>query len=117
MLKTVNLRYQRPIAVAETSHTGIRRGAWVREIATEVREAKSLGVRMEGICLHPLIDQVDGASPGKWLLRGLWEVRQEGSAKSLSLSAPYAAALRAAQKTIGGEQPAPAITKPSVAPA
>jgi beta-glucosidase/6-phospho-beta-glucosidase/beta-galactosidase len=106
LLKAVGLRYQRPIAIAETSHTGIRRAAWIREIASEVRSAKRQGVRIDGICLHPLIDQVDGSNPGKWLLRGLWEVRQEGASKSLALSAPYAAALRAAQKTIGAEQPA-----------
>lgn len=103
LLMGVKRRYQRPIVIAETSHTGIRRGAWIREIAAEARAARQLGARIEGICLHPLVDQVDGASPGKWLSRGLWEVRQEGAAKSLALSAPYAAALRAAQKTVDGE--------------
>ena len=114
LLKDVSLRYRRPVTIAETSHTGIRRAAWIREIAAEVRNARHAGVRVEGVCLYPLIDQVDGSSPGKWLLRGLWEVRQEGAAKSLALSAPYAAALRAAQKTVGVELPATVATRPPV---
>ena len=101
MLKAVHLRYQRPVVIAETSHSGVRRGAWIREIAAEVRAARRLGVRIDGVCLHPMIDQLDGANPGKWLLRGLWEVRNDRGTKNIELTAPYAAALRAAQKVVG----------------
>jgi len=112
LLLGVKRRYQRPIVIAETSHTGIRRGAWIREIAMEARAARQLGARIEGICLHPLVDQVDGTSPGKWPSRGLWEVRQEGATKSLALSASYAAALRAAQKTVDREPSASVLAQP-----
>jgi UDP-galactopyranose mutase len=101
MLKAVHLRYQRPVVIAETSHSGVRRGAWVREIAAEVRAARRLGVRIDGVCLHPMIDQLDGANPGKWLLRGLWEVRNDRGTERLELNSPYASALRAAQKVVG----------------
>ena len=113
LLMGVNRRYQRPIAIAETSHTGIRRGAWIREIATEARAARQSGARIEGICLYPLVDQVDGTSPAKWPSRGLWEVRQEDGTTSLALNASYAAALRSAQKTLEGGPSAPALSQPS----
>jgi UDP-galactopyranose mutase len=87
LLRTVGLRYQRPVAIAETSHTGIRRAAWIREIAAEVRTARQMGIRIEGVCLYPLIDRIDG---------------------------PYAASLRAAQKTVGTELRAPSVTQASL---
>lgn len=102
LLKSVHARYGRPIAIAETGHTGVRRGPWIREIANEVRQAKRMGIRLEGICLHPMVDQRDDRNPGKWLLRGLWEVQAgAGGTRRLELSPAYATALRAAQKAAG----------------
>jgi hypothetical protein len=102
LLKSVHARYRRPIAIAETGHTGVRRGPWIREIANEVRQAKRMGIPVEGICLHPMVDQRDERNPGKWLLRGLWEVQScADGTRRLELSSSYASALRAAQKTTG----------------
>jgi UDP-galactopyranose mutase len=99
LLKSVHARYRRPLAISETGHTGVRRGAWIREIANEVREARRLGIPIEGICLHPLIDQRDRDHPGKWLLRGLWEVQAgAGGTRELQLSTSFAAALSGVQQ-------------------
>jgi hypothetical protein len=91
LLKTLHARYRRPIVIAETGHSGVRRGAWVREVATEVRDAIRIGVPVEGICVTPLIDQRDARRPGLCLRRGLWDTR-------LEVSRSYAASLFEAQR-------------------
>ncbi len=102
LLKTVHARYGRPIAIAETSHNGDRRGQWVREIAAEVRDAARIGIPIEGICLHPMIDQRDATNPSHWLRRGIWEVQPGPDGRSQRrLNTPYASALRAAQMVAG----------------
>jgi len=102
LLKNLHIRYGRPIAIAETSHNGVRRSSWIREIATEVREAAQIGIPVEGVCLHPVIDQRDRANTGQWLRRGLWELLPGAGAEAeRRLDPAYAAGLRAAQ-TIAG---------------
>jgi UDP-galactopyranose mutase len=105
LLRSVHARYHRPVVIAETSHTGVRRGPWIREVAAEVRQAMRTGVDVEGICLYPLIDERDTKDSGKWLRRGLWEV-QSGARENrhLELDAPYASALRAAQSITGNRR-------------
>ena len=96
LLKRAHARYGRPLVIAETSHNGVRRGTWVREIATEVRDAARIGIPVEGICIDPIIDQRDLES-GQWLRRGLWEL-QPGGDLAQSPDASYATALRMAQR-------------------
>lgn len=52
-------RYRRPLMVAETSHVGAGRTAWLDEIACEVLRARRHGVPVQGLCLYPLIDRPD----------------------------------------------------------
>ena len=49
-------RYGRPIFVAETGIEADERAAWLSHIGAEVREARRLGVPVEGICLYPVLD-------------------------------------------------------------
>ena len=44
-------RYQRPIFVGETSHVGVGRAEWIREMSDELCLAIEAGVPVEGICL------------------------------------------------------------------
>jgi UDP-galactopyranose mutase len=99
LLKDLHTRYGRPIAIAETSHNGVRRASWIRAIATEVREAGRIGIPVEGVCLHPVIDQREPANAGQWLRRGLWEPETADAPERLDQ--PYAAGLRAAQRVTG----------------
>ena len=71
LLQSVHERYGRPLVIAETGHVGVERGAWVREIAGEVREARGHGVPIEGICLFPIIDRPDLQNPAIWHSSGL----------------------------------------------
>ncbi|EPE96966.1 glycosyl transferase group 1 [Rhizobium grahamii CCGE 502] len=49
-------RYGRPVMIAETGIEGDRRAAWIEYVAQEVSAAVEAGVRMEGICLYPIVN-------------------------------------------------------------
>ena len=51
-------RYHRPIFIGETSHFGVGRGAWLREMTDEVRLARESGVPIEAVCLFPILDRL-----------------------------------------------------------
>ncbi len=98
MLEALFERYQRPILLAETSHVGSGRGAWIKDVSSEVAQAVLKGVDMQGICLYPIIDRPDWENSTQWHHSGLWDVTEEHQhAFTRTLSQPYAAALRHAQ--------------------
>ena len=74
MLMEVYQRYDRPIIVAETSHVGSGRGAWIREIAQETVIARQQGVNIEGICIYPAIDRPDWENELHWHHSGIWDI-------------------------------------------
>jgi beta-glucosidase/6-phospho-beta-glucosidase/beta-galactosidase len=73
LLEEVYQRYQRPLYIAETSHYGSGRAAWIREIAREVHAARERGVPVEGICLYPILDRHDWDDEEHWHNSGLWD--------------------------------------------
>lgn len=100
LLLEVQARYRRPLLLAETSHVGSGRGAWIREMAAEAALAVQHGASLRGICIYPVIDRPDWDDPGHWHRSGLWDVSLEGEGKERLrriLSPPYAMALRQAQ--------------------
>ena len=56
MLAETYARYGRPLFVAETGIEGDDRPIWLAHVAEEVRQARRLGVPVEGICLYPILD-------------------------------------------------------------
>jgi hypothetical protein len=56
MLAEAHQRYRRPVLLSETGAEGSARAAWLSYVSAEVREAMSLGVPVEGICLYPVLD-------------------------------------------------------------
>jgi beta-glucosidase/6-phospho-beta-glucosidase/beta-galactosidase len=66
-------RYQRPIFIGETSHVGVGRAEWIREMTDELCLAIDAGVPLEGICLYPVIDRFEWENPGHWHNSGLWD--------------------------------------------
>lgn len=73
-------RYRRPLIVAETGHIGVGRGAWLNDIASQVRETRQRGVPVEGVCLYPAVDRPDWDRPQHWHRSGLWHVAAPHSA-------------------------------------
>ncbi len=103
LLTEVQDRYSRPILLAETSHVGSGRGAWIKEVAREAVMAQQRGVELHGICLYPIVDRPDWDDPQRWHKSGLWEVNIHGEEEKhyqRVLSQPYAAGLRDAQRLI-----------------
>lgn len=95
LLAEVYDRYQRPLFIAETSHFGIGRGPWLREVADEVRQAIIQGVPIEGITLYPIIDRPDWDNLDHWHNSGLWDlVPDEQGALQRVLNEDYAAVFR-----------------------
>lgn len=76
MLMDTYQRYQRPMIIAETSHVGSGRGAWIREIAQETILAKQHGVNIEGICIYPAIDRPDWENDLHWHHSGIWDIAE-----------------------------------------
>jgi beta-glucosidase/6-phospho-beta-glucosidase/beta-galactosidase len=91
-------RYRRPLFIGETSHVGVGRADWIREIAAELWSAHDSGVPLEGICLFPIIDRMDWNDESHWHNSGLWDlVEREGGVLERVLNQEYAEALRHSQ--------------------
>jgi beta-glucosidase/6-phospho-beta-glucosidase/beta-galactosidase len=67
-------RYRRPLFIGETSHFGVGRGPWLREIYNEVQIAMRQGVPVEGITIYPIIDRPDWDDLDHWHHSGLWDL-------------------------------------------
>lgn len=94
-------RYTRPIFVGETSHVGVGRAAWIREMTDEVCLALDAGVPLEGVCLYPIIDRFEWDDPGHWHNSGLWDLQREadGTLRRV-ICAPYAEELARCQARV-----------------
>jgi beta-glucosidase/6-phospho-beta-glucosidase/beta-galactosidase len=90
-------RCGRPIHVAETSHFGVGRARWIREIAREVHTAISKGVPVDGVCLYPILDRHDWEDENHWHNSGLWDLENVGGGLRRVLNPVYAEALGGSQ--------------------
>ena len=102
-------RYGRPMILAETSHVGDGRAAWLHEVAAEVRRVRRAGVPVQGLCLYPLVDRPDWSDPKQWHRSGVWHVdghpgpggaEAGGQALQRIGEAPVLAALRQWQQVL-----------------
>ena len=101
LLSAVHRRYGRPLFLAETSHFGVGRAAWIAETAAEVRRAIDAGIPIEGICLYPVLDRPDWHYPDHWHHSGLWDLEPDGDGVlQRILIADYAAQLRREQRSL-----------------
>jgi hypothetical protein len=105
LLVEVAQRYKRPLFIAETSHYGIGRAAWLNEVASEVRIALDMGVDVEGVCLYPILDRYDWEDSTHWHNCGLWDfLLTHSGIYERSLNEPYAQALVEAQKLVSSPE-------------
>ncbi len=98
LLAEIYERYQRHLFIAETSHFGVGRGAWLREIYEEVKTAIRNGIPLEGITIYPIIDRPDWDNVEHWHNSGLWDLLpdEQGTLQRV-LNEEYAAVLREIQ--------------------
>ena len=91
-----------PLILSETSHVGVGRAEWMREIADEVAKIPA-DVDFEGICLYPIVDRPDWNDPGHWHNSGLWDFHREEDGKyTRVINEPYADEIRRAQHRFEG---------------
>lgn len=103
LLIEVYARYRRPVLIAETSHYGTGRAAWLHEIAREVSLALRHGLPLEGVCLYSILDRFDWEDRTHWHNCGLWDLCPNGNGQyERVLNTSYAQALREAQALISG---------------
>ncbi|MGI4862531.1 MAG: hypothetical protein ACRYFZ_01315 [Janthinobacterium lividum] len=101
LLKEAHRRYNRPIAITETSHPGIDRPLWLKMMGRECAAALQQGVPLLGVCLYPIIDRPDWDFLDNWHHSGMWDaaLRPDGPPHRI-LHQPSAEALLAAQATV-----------------
>ena len=101
MLSELHSRYQRPVLLAETSHVGSGRAAWVNHVASQVAQAQLAGAEVCGICLYPIVDRPLWENLAHWTQSGLWDLDRHGQNPTARLlHTPYAAALLQAQRSL-----------------
>jgi hypothetical protein len=99
LLAEVYNRYRRPLFIGETSHFGIGRGPWLREVYDEVQTAIRNEVPLEGITIYPILDRPDWDDLEHWHNSGLWDlVQDEQGVLQRVLDEDYAAVLREIQR-------------------
>lgn len=103
LLGEVYQRYRRPLCIAETSHFGIGRAPWLREIAAEACEALRSGIPLEGVCLYPILDRPDWEDLTHWHNSGLYDlVADDGGVLRRVLNPEYAEEFRRARALLDG---------------
>ena len=109
ILAEVYDRYRRPLFIGETSHIGIGRAQWLREIAAELWSANDSGIPIEGVCLFPIIDRMDWNDEQHWHNSGLWDLVKKNGRLERILHSEYAQELRHSQALLSrcgwGEPP------------
>jgi beta-glucosidase/6-phospho-beta-glucosidase/beta-galactosidase len=105
LLKEVYDRYRRPMFIAETSHVGVGRADWIRELTDEVVQAITIGVPIQAVCLYPIIDRFEWEDPTHWHNSGLWDFAPDASGNFIRiLNQPYAAEFRRSQARLPRRQ-------------
>jgi protoporphyrinogen oxidase/glycosyltransferase involved in cell wall biosynthesis len=97
LLAQLTERYQRPILLAETSHVGSGRAAWISQVTADVAQAQLNGCDIRGICLYPIIDRPLWEDLEHWPRSGLWDVDPH---KKRLLNPVYAASLQQSQRLL-----------------
>ncbi len=85
LLKQFYERYDRPLVVSETSHLGIGRGEWIREIGEECQQALEDGIDLLGVCMYPIIDRPDWDNLTHYHNSALWELEMKPGVPSMRI--------------------------------
>jgi hypothetical protein len=74
LLCDVYNRYGGDLLITESAHVGPLRAPWLRYIAEEARIALRRGVRLQGICLYPVLGMPEWHEPDVRVPMGLWDL-------------------------------------------
>lgn len=101
LVDDVYKRYQKPIAITETSHPKEDRPLWITDITEQFVHILNNNIPLWGICIYPIIDRPDWDDLITWHKSGLWDVIHEDGKLKRMLCEPFAEALLQAQQTVG----------------
>lgn len=76
-------RYGGDVIISETSHWGVHRARWLRELADEVARLSDAGVHLGGIRIYPIIGMFDWHRPRQGMPMGLWDCDSERGMRRL----------------------------------
>ncbi len=88
LMQDIGSRYGRPIFVSETGIEGAQRPQWLAYVGRAMRDAVAEGVRLEGICLYPIMGH-PGWDDDRYCPNGLFEMAQRDDGRR-STHAPLA---------------------------
>jgi hypothetical protein len=98
LIRTAWRRYGAEIVVTETSALGEARGPWIHQLSEMAAALIGEGVRLEGICLYPILGMPEWHARDQWTRMGLWDLEHEQEALERRLCGPMHDALRLAQR-------------------
>jgi hypothetical protein len=75
LLCDVSNRYGGDLLITETAHVGPLRAPWLRYVTEEARIALRRGVRLQGICLYPVLGMPEWHEPEITVPMGLWDLQ------------------------------------------
>jgi beta-glucosidase/6-phospho-beta-glucosidase/beta-galactosidase len=97
LLTEVYNRYNKPLILSETSHSGDHRPNWLEFISKECAKAIQNEIPLWGVCLYPIIDRPDWNDPSYWHKSALWDAEHHpGEPPRRILHQPYAEELKSA---------------------
>jgi beta-glucosidase/6-phospho-beta-glucosidase/beta-galactosidase len=101
LIDEVYTRYNKPIAITETSHPKEDRPLWIEMIGKECEAVLKAGIPLKGICIYPVIDRPDWDDLITWHRSGIWDIEadDEGLLQRV-LNIPFAEALKRVQVTL-----------------
>jgi len=92
LIEEVYLRYNHPIILSETSHSGEDRPKWIHFISQQCDIVLSKGLPFWGICIYPVIDRPDWDYLDRWHHSGVWDYFPESGIRRM-LNQEYADAI------------------------
>jgi hypothetical protein len=93
-------RYGRDVLIAETSHVGEARAAWLDEVGDEAERMLASGVPLRGVCIYPVLGMPEWHAPSDWARMGLWDLVPQSPTLARVPYEPMMAALRRVQRRL-----------------
>lgn len=98
LVGAVSRRYGAEMLISETAEVGDRRGAWVRELASEVEKILAERMPLRGVCLYPILSMPEWHARDEWTRMGLWDLVRKNGRLARVADEAMMSALRRAQR-------------------
>ncbi|MBV9963114.1 MAG: amine oxidase [Parafilimonas sp.] len=93
-------RYNKPLAITETSHPKEHRPNWITDITEQLANILNNNIPLTGVCIYPIIDRPDWDNLVTWHNSGLWDIQNVNGVLKRVLHEPFATALLQSQQKL-----------------